>query len=162
MSIPTRIIYASSTSAEELTNPYAYTKRYAEYLGEKANATGLRFFNVYGEGNNKGIVRKALHCAKTGERMIVQGGYQVRDFIYIDDVVQTIVNCLDVPDKIVEVGTGHGMTINYALKVIQEIAGEFEIYRSGYSKTDMMHSVAKNGIPGCLGFEDGIKRMLNL
>lgn len=160
MDVPTRIVYASSTSATELTNPYAYTKRYLEHLGETRNATGLRFFNVYGDWNSKGIIHKALHCAKTGERMILQGGYQVRDFIHVSDVCRTIVASLDSSDKIIEVGTGIGRTINDALRTIQEIAGNFEVCRTGYSKTDMMHSVAECGIDGCLSFEDGIKMMV--
>jgi nucleoside-diphosphate-sugar epimerase len=85
MSMPGKKIYASSTSAEELTNPYAYTKRYLEYLGK--GSVGLRFFNVYGSDNNKGIIRKALQCAKTGEVLQVQGGCQVRDFIYILELI---------------------------------------------------------------------------
>jgi nucleoside-diphosphate-sugar epimerase len=161
MDIPTRIIYASSTSAAELSNPYAYTKRYLEHLGTTRNATGLRFFNVYGDANNKGIVHKALHCAKTGERMILQGGYQVRDFIHVSDVCRAIVASLDSSEKLIEVGTGIGRTINEALRTIQEIAGNFEVYRTGYSKTDMMHSVAECGIEGCLNFEDGIKMVVN-
>lgn len=161
MDIPTRIIYATSTSAAELTNPYAYTKRYIEYLGESRNATGLRFFNVYGCRNNKGIVKKALECAKSGDKMMLQGGYQVRDFIHVSDVVRAIVASLDSPEKIIEVGTGHGMTINEAMKIIEYVTGSnIDIVKMPYSKTDMMHSVATYGIPGWLSFEEGIKMMI--
>src|SRR6185437_5697730 len=37
MQYPCRILYASSTSAAENTNPYAATKMYLEYLGAKHN-----------------------------------------------------------------------------------------------------------------------------
>lgn len=162
MSIPTRIIYASSTSASELTNPYAYTKRYIEYLGSKCNSTGLRFFNVYGHGNNKGIVKRAIHCARSGEKLQLSGGYQVRDFIYIDDVVTAIINALDSTEKIIEVGTGSGMTINEATRTIEYITGkDISVIKMPCVKTDMEHSVANPGINGCLSFEEGIKLMLN-
>lgn len=155
-----RIIYASSTSATELTNTYAYTKRYLEYLAIGKNATGLRFFNVYGSGNNKGIIKKAIHCAKTGDKFILQGGYQVRDFIHVSDVVRTIINSLDSTERIIEVGTGEGHTINKVLNMVHNIVGNFEIVKLPYSKTDMEYSVAKPGIEGCIGLEEGIRGMI--
>lgn len=160
MSYPIRTIYASSTSAAELTNPYAYTKRYIEHLGEHTNSTGLRFFNVYGEGNNKGIIKAAL----SGKNLDVYGGGNVRDFIYIEDVVKAIIANLDSHSKIVEVGTGRGMTIFRALQIIEEITG---IKCASNCRilppvaTDMKHSVASKGIEGCISFEDGIRRMIN-
>lgn len=90
--MPCRIVYASSCSAAHLTNPYAYSKRYAEYLGSKRGDTlGLRFHNVYGPGNNKGIV-KALLDKPDGSTFNVRGPEIIRDYIYIDDVVNFIIN----------------------------------------------------------------------
>lgn len=109
-----RILYASSTSALELTNPYAYTKKYAEWLGQRhPNSLGLRFFNVYGPGNNKGIIKRAIDCSLTGETLTLTGANLVRDFIYIDDVIDMIMDNLDtqMPDSIIDVGTGKGSSI---------------------------------------------------
>lgn len=90
MESPCRVIYASSCSAAHLTNPYAYTKRYIEYLGWKHHhALGLRFFNVYGPGNNKGIV-KYLMDTPDGSRITLRGPDLVRDYIHVDDVVSYI------------------------------------------------------------------------
>lgn len=160
MQYPCRIIYASSTSATENTNPYAATKMYLEYLGNKhPNAIGLRFFNIYGNFNTKGIVRKAIQCIKTGERLQLCGGDQVRDFIYIDDVVRAIINSLDSDKKIIDVGTGHGMTIYDAMLKIINVFGslEWDIYDRAH--TDMFYSVASPGIPGCLSFKEGLVKM---
>lgn len=161
MSIPTRIIYASSTSASELTNPYAYTKRYIEHLGQSCNSIGLRFFNVYGNGNNKGIVKKALECSHSGAMMNLYGSGNIRDFIYIDDVVEAIIDNLDNDEKIVEIGRGVGISVHLAINIIQRINGNFNINFLDGIKTDMKYSVAKKGIPNCLSFEDGIKKMLS-
>lgn len=91
MATPYRTIYASSCSAAHLTNPYAYTKRYTEWLGENhPNALGFRFFNVYGPGNNKGIVW-ALDQKKDGDTMVIRGPELIRDYVYVDDVVSEIV-----------------------------------------------------------------------
>lgn len=161
MTIPTRIIYASSTSAAELTNPYAFTKRYIEYLGEQhGNATGLRFFNVYGPNNNKGIIKRAFECINNGETLELYGGNNVRDFIHISDVVRTIISSLDSKEKIIEVGTGTGMTIFQALHIIEIIKGSvFDIRVLDGVSTDMQRSVASKGIDGCISFEDGIRLM---
>jgi nucleoside-diphosphate-sugar epimerase len=163
MACNARIIYATSTSAAELSNPYAYTKRYIEYLGDKhGNATGLRFFNVYGSGNNKGIVKRALECAKTGEKLDLYGGDNIRDFIYIDNAVTAIINALDSKEKIIEVGTGDGMTVFEAITYIQfKTKSYFPINWMAGVKTDMKVSIASPGIGGCLSFEEGITKMLN-
>lgn len=157
-----RIIYASSTSASELINPYAYTKRYIEYLGEMhGNATGLRLFNVYGNGNNKGIVKKAIECANSGAKLSVMNGFQIRDFIYIDDVVNCIVNSLDENPGVIDVGTGNGISIFNALNTIERVIGR-KINKALYphAKTDMEYSVANPGLPNCLSFENGLIKML--
>lgn len=162
MSIPTRIIYASSTSAAELTNPYSYTKRYIEHLGTSVNSVGLRFFNVYGNGNNKGIVKKAIECVKSGEGITIAGGSQMRDFIYIDDVVKAIIDNLDSPEKIIDIGTGHPVNIEEALGIIEEVTGgKIHAVWVDAQNTDMKYSVASPGIEGCLSFEEGLRRMIN-
>lgn len=160
MDIPTRIIYASSTSASELTNPYAYTKRYIEHLGSTRNATGLRFFNVYGCGNNKGIIKKAIESLKTGEKMHVSNS--MRDFIYIDDVVEAIIQSLDCTEaKLIEVGTGKAIDMQKALSTIcQVFNGRLNVKWVDIPKTDMKYSCAKHVIPNYLSFEEGLKKML--
>lgn len=157
----TKIIYASSTSAAELTNPYAYTKRYLEYLGEKhGNALGLRFFNVYGNGNNKGIIKRAIDCANSGETLMLSGGSQIRDFIYIDDVVNWICDNLDHEPGIVDIGRGEGMLINQAIKTVSKIMNKhIDIKYLPQSDTDMQISVAEPGIAG-ISLEEGLKKML--
>lgn len=160
MDIPTRIIYASSTSAAELSNPYAYTKRYIEYLGSTRNSIGLRFFNVFGNNNSKGIVKKAIECLKTGQKMQVFGGEQIRDFIYVEDVVNAIIENIDNEAKIIEVGTGVGISIDNALETICEVfKGQLSIDWFNAAKTDMEYSVAQPGLPGCLSFEEGLIKM---
>lgn len=158
MSVPTRIIYASSTSAAELTNPYAYTKRYIEHLGESCNSVGLRFFNVYGSQNTKGIIKKALEATESFD---VYGGANVRDFIYIDDVVKAIIDNLDSHKKIIDVGTGTGMTVFKAMQIMEDITGKkIHYFIKPPLNTDMKYSVASYGIDGCLSFEDGLRKML--
>lgn len=155
-----KLIYASSTSASELCNPYSYTKRYLEHIG--ANHVGLRFFNVYGLGCTRGIVKKAIDCAKTGEHFYLYGGEQIRDFIYIDDVINEIVNLMTVDAGIYEIGTGIGVSINNAVSTL-ETALKTKLNYTVHPKlsTDMDYSVSKVGLPGCLTFEEGLKKIIN-
>lgn len=93
--VPSRIIYASSCVAKYPLNPYAYSKLYSEHLGAiHGNSIGLRFHNVYGPGNNKGIVWWLMQ-QEDGARITVRGEQQVRDFIFVDDVVRAILNHID-------------------------------------------------------------------
>ena len=163
MQYSSRIIYASSTSASEYTNPYAGTKMYLEYLGEHhPNANGLRFFNVYRNGCKRGIIKRAIDCAKSGEQMDIYGGDQVRDFIYIDDAVNAIIDSLDSKEKIIEIGTGIGRSICGVIETIKELTGAS--INTNYmppSLNDMKVSVAEKGINGCIWLEEWLKKMLS-
>lgn len=158
-----KIVYASSTSAAELTNPYAYTKRYLEYLGEKhGNAVGLRFFNTYGPNNNKGIVKAAFEAAINGTPLTISGGDQIRDFIHVDDITRTIINALDWEPGIYDVGTGKGTTIRHLIRMIEEITGHrINVTYTEASDTDMAISVANPPITNCIPLYEGLKSMLN-
>lgn len=89
--VNSRIIFGSSCSAEFLTNPYAFTKRYGEHLCElHGNAVALRFFNIYGYGAGRGIV-KFLMDQPDGAKITLRGIDQLRDYIHCDDVVDAII-----------------------------------------------------------------------
>lgn len=91
---PERIIQASSCSAAHFTNPYAWTKMWAEHLALKhGNAVALRFQNVYGSGGSRGIVWWLMQ-QEDGARIKVRGPELVRDYVYVDDVVSEIIRHL--------------------------------------------------------------------
>lgn len=90
--VNSRIIFGSSCSAEFLTNPYSYTKRYGEHLSQiHGNAVALRFFNIYGAGASRGVV-KFLMDQPNGAKIILRGIDQMRDYIHCDDVVDRIIS----------------------------------------------------------------------
>lgn len=71
------------------------------YAAKGLNTTSLRLFNVYGPGQNMGNLRQGMvsiymgYIAK-GEEILVKGDAQrYRDFIYIDDVIDAYMSCLD-------------------------------------------------------------------
>jgi len=105
-----KIVYASSSSVygnpisipikendgKNPFNPYAKTKLEDDELAEKyarngLKVIGLRYFNVFGSGQSKeyaGVIKLFLERIQQGLPPLINGdGLQVRDFVYVDDVV---------------------------------------------------------------------------
>lgn len=92
--VSSRIVCASSCVAAFPLNPYAYSKLYAEHLCSiHPNALALRFQNIYGPGNNKGIV-KFLFDQPDGATITIRGPELQRDYVWVDDVVEEIIRNL--------------------------------------------------------------------
>lgn len=144
LTTPYRTIFASSTSAATLDNPYSYTKRYGEYLcSQHPNALALRLFNVYGIGCRRGIVQRMLE-AKPGSTINIQGGAQVRDFIHVDDVVTIIMQHLTEGTGIIDVGTGEGISMVDLVRLFNSISGKrLRINLLASEQNAQKYSVAK-------------------
>ena len=76
-------------------HPYGQTKLECEFLAEKFSkeglkVIGLRYFNVYGVGQNDayaGVITKFLNKIKENKSPEIFGdGSQTRDFVYVKDV----------------------------------------------------------------------------
>lgn len=151
-----RVIYASSAAVYNLNNLYAYSKKYNEDIFSDCNATGLRFYNVYGPNDN-GVVGKLIKCAFTGKHFMLNGGNQVRDFVYVDDVVKSITDNLDSPNKIVEVGTGVGTSLNKLIKLIEELTHKkIKIIKCGISKFEQKKSICPKPMKEFISLREGI------
>lgn len=141
-----KIIYASTSGiyghsaltqsafTEEVTvdpkTSYAMAKRYNEiYLAsnfeEKGlNAISVRFFNVYGIGqDNRMVVPRFFEQALANENITVFGnGKQTRDFTYIDDAVEACVRLMDISGyHIVNIANEKEITIKDVADEIKEI-----------------------------------------
>jgi len=103
-------------------NPYGKTKLQAEVLAEKhsklgVKIIGLRYFNVYGFGQSlsyAGVITKFLENLKNNKPPIIYGdGLQVRDFVFVEDVVRA--NHLAMESKldfsIINIGSGEAVSI---------------------------------------------------
>ena len=95
-----------------------------------ASLAVLRPANVYGPGQplqtGFGIVRTLLEKAHAGEAVEIWGsGEQVRDFLYIDDLVDACVRLLDRP-KLADtfnVGSGNGVSLLSLIAMIEKLSG---------------------------------------
>ena len=108
------LIYASSAavygnlklgddlnSEIDLLSPYASDKYMLEIYAKTAfknyqlSSIGLRFFNVYGPRQDptnpySGVISIFVDRLLRSDKIIINGGYQTRDFIYVNDVVEAI------------------------------------------------------------------------
>lgn len=90
----------------------------------------LRPANVYGPGQalqtGFGIVRTLLERAREGGSIELWGdGSQVRDFLYIDDLVEACVRLLDLPavSGTYNVGSGTGTSLLELVRLVERITG---------------------------------------
>ena len=118
--------------------PYAMSKYMFERfaLGKKWGITvqGFRYFNVYGKGEeHKGnqaspFSQFAKQYKETGEVKLFTGsGIMMRDFVPVEQVVQTHIDFLNVPESgIWNVGTGKAMSfMDVARRVAPEDSFKF-------------------------------------
>jgi UDP-glucose 4-epimerase len=143
-----KVVYASSSSVYGNTkkvpikedterkplNPYGNTKLDDEYLAEKyskvgVSIIGLRYFNVYGPRQNvayAGVITKFLENIANSKAPVINGnGLQVRDFVYVGDVVKA--NLMAMESKVnfafVNIGTGTALSINDLADIIIKASG---------------------------------------
>jgi UDP-glucuronate 4-epimerase len=101
----TRMPYSESHSTEHPITLYAATKKANEVMAHSyahlfgIPSTGLRFFTVYGPWGRPDMAFFLFTDAiYRGEPINVYNyGNMIRDFTYIDDIVDGIVRCLDQP-----------------------------------------------------------------
>lgn len=95
------------------STPYATTKRLGEQYVQASGlpAATFRLFNVYGPGDPPGIYRNAIPnmiaALDRPEAMIdVLGDGATRDFTYVDDVIDVLLEAQRAAGKTLNVGTG--------------------------------------------------------
>jgi len=109
-------------------NPYGISKLAAEnYLRCMfPTTTILRFGNVYGErqhpiGENQVIPRMIRHF-KYGDTFYIHGdGKQQRDFVYVGDVAQAVVNALYNKPGIFNIASGHPFSVNEIAGMVEDL-----------------------------------------
>lgn len=158
---------------------YGWSKQMMEESIRYMHRTqGLRYLilrpsNAYGPGQNlhgrQGLIAVALGKALRKEAVSVWGdGIAVRDYIYIDDLVQATLSLLgkeDAFNKTFNVGSGVGYSVNDILRILKEVSGlELSVNYLPARQEDVSHVVLAidkiqemiNFQP--LGIQEGIQR----
>ncbi len=119
--------YASSKLAGEL-----FCRNYAALLGLETIC--FRYFNVFGERQNPSgayaaVIPKFIEAAQSETQPIIYGdGEQVRDFVYVGDVVQANLLALSADPIVADgsafnIGRGQGTSLNELLSALSEVQG---------------------------------------
>ena len=144
-----KVVYASSSSiygnqtkfpisedAEKTPlNPYGESKLQAEkfaqkYAQDNVKVIGLRYFNVFGIGQNPnyaGVIPKFIERLLEHKPPIIEGdGTQVRNFVYIDDVVRAnwMAFVSSVDHAFLNIATGITTSVNDLAKIMINLAGQ--------------------------------------
>lgn len=160
-------------------SPYAITKLAGEYyinmFAKQHNITGVvcRFFNVFGERQNPKSAYAAavpifISKALNNEQITIYGdGEQVRDFIYIKDLVSYLVRLSNHKSGLYNIGYGKYITINsLAESIVKLTSSESHIVRVEPRLGDVKYSYADVSLIAelkdvrLIGFEDGLKNTI--
>lgn len=163
-----RFIYISSAAANDPISPYGiqkltsemYCNFYCNYYG--LSVIALRPFNIYGPGNGKGVIDKWIETIRFGERPIIYGGSQYRDFVYIDDVVNAICEQIESTETgIRDISTGVGTNMLDLCNLLLEMMDRKDLNPiiKSQQKGEIQESI---GMPcKCkYSLEQGIRKML--
>lgn len=114
------------------TTPYAASKlcceHYVEVYGRLYDLKYLtyRFFNVYGPGQEEGAVPAIHRALSTQSTFNIHGdGSAVRDYVYVGDVVDFLLEAVRSPvgNELVNLGTGIPMSTLELVNLASEILG---------------------------------------
>ena len=143
-----KVVYASSSSVygnpiqvpikesddKNPFNPYAKTKLKDDELAEKyarngLKVIGLRYFNVFGPGQSKeyaGVIKLFLERIQQGLPPLINGdGLQVRDFVYVNDVVNANMSAMEsnVDGEFFNIGTNSVVSVLDLATMIIKFSG---------------------------------------
>jgi dTDP-L-rhamnose 4-epimerase len=143
------------------------------------NGFALRYQNVYGPGQSlknpyTGILAVFSNLARQNQPIeIYEDGYESRDFVYIDDVVEATVRSINYQGQFVgalNVGSGHATSV---MTVAQEIKSFFNSTSSSsvtgaFRLGDIRHNIADTnllnevlGFIPSVPFKQGLSNFLN-
>ena len=116
------------------SNLYAAAKIACEALANSysndVKSLGLRVFAGFGPGEERKKDFASVIClfskdALEGRMPVIHGdGNQIRDFVYIDDVVKALIRGAEIEETgIINVGTGKGISFNKIWKTIKDHLG---------------------------------------
>lgn len=168
-------LYAASKKSNELM-AHAYCKLY------NIPCTGLRYFTVYGPAGRPDMAPMLFaHAISKGEPIkIFNNGNMMRDFTYIDDIVNGTIMVLDkapvaeeclnhIPYKIYNIGCGHPvMLMDFIHEIEKNLGRQAEkIYlpmqpgdvSQTYANTSKLE--AEIGYRPQIGLEEGIKSFID-
>lgn len=144
-----------------------YIKFYSDHYG--IDSVILRLSNVYGKKCNAGVVNIFCDLVKQNKPIKIYGGEQTRDFVHVEDVVESIVKtgnelgkCNESPYmRILNVSSGNSISISNLLAKISSLSGKpVSVSFSEPKKGEIVESSIANSLPTRVSLDTGIKGLL--
>lgn len=167
---------SAAVKAKPLT-PYAVSKIMSEKVLElyknKINITVVRPENIYGNGQKSSygyVIHSFINAVKSNQPIKIYGdGKQIRDFVYVDDITQTVQKILEdnIYGKVINIGLGKGISVlelantvaNVFKKKLQvEYLPKREEPRKSFANTKVMKEIGIN-FKEFIRLEAGIKKL---
>jgi len=135
------MILASSAAAKFCANPYGVSKLASEKLNAlRENFVNLRFENIYGPRQNPkyaAVIESFVKQAKRNRTLTIYGdGKQSRDFIWIDDIVEILIDAMRYASGTYSIGTTKATTVQELANLVKLLIG---------SKSSIIYTEAKEG-----------------
>lgn len=135
--------YAASKAGCEL-----YLKSFYDSYG--LNYTALRYFNVFGPGQDKNsqyaaVIPNFISALLEGKQPEIYGdGKQTRDFVYVKDIVRANINSAESDfNGIVNIASGEKLSINQLYEIIKNsLESNLEPIYLPERQGDIKHSLA--------------------
>lgn len=121
-----KIVFPSSSQASpEAINPYGLHKHQCEQLIRLYSKLYhmqyciLRLYNVFGPGEH-GVIGAFQKAVREGRPLELWGGYQKRDFVYVDTVVKYLIDGIENSQGIFEIGSGQTWSVKEIADMISD------------------------------------------
>ncbi len=191
-----RLVYASTANLygngpvpmkesqeKEIISVYGKSKLEMDFMAEKLfdkmQIVGLRYFNVFGPGEqHKGRSASMIYhlynqLTKGKNPRLFNYGQQKRDHIYVKDVVTATIKAADAESGIYNVGTGLATSFNELVAVLNDVMGtnlEPEYFKMPYdlstyqsdTQADMTKAEKALGWKAQYNLREGIKEAIGL
>jgi len=168
---------------KELISVYGKSKLEMDFMAEKLfnkiQIVGLRYFNVFGPGEqNKGRAASMIYhlynqMAESKKPRLFNYGEQKRDHIYVKDVVAATIKAADAPSGVYNVGTGVATSFKELVAILNDVMGtnlEPEYFEMPYDQStyqsdtqaDMTLAEKALGWKAQYSLKEGIKEAIGL
>ncbi len=144
-----------------------------EYMMRHSNLSivGLRYFNVYGAREyHKGttasmILQLGIQAIKNKKVRLFKHGEQMRDFVFIEDVVQANIKAMHPTSSgVYNVGYGKARTFNDIVENLKKHLGVFDVeyfdnpyaFYQNHTQADIQSTIEHLGYAPAFSLEDGI------
>ena len=112
-------------------SPYAVSKVANEYLSDmymmldkSLQITSLNFFNTYGPSEGiDAVIPNFISKAINGEKILIEGdGTQSRDFTFVDDTINTLIEIINSEKyfRSINIGSGVNISINELVSILKK------------------------------------------